>query len=327
MYLVWVSFDCLHDQLQAVTVWAAVSSHGINGPYFMDVETYANVYRQQVIELFQEDLITFCELNNIDLGQKVFQQDGATAHTGHGNLTLLQELFPGRLISRESDFPYPARCPYLSLRDAFLWRILEEQCFIPVPHTLDALCENIERVMHNLTREQHDAMLTRMLLYDLNIIKSYKRLNEPEDARNRSAADIDLRKLPVFIRKLILIIDQELAKAIKEAHLAAYTSINWGLFKTLSDPTSRKEQNEETTAAEMETELADFGEVDLPVKSAHKDVPMSAEHASNVTQLLLKFGLRENLGKDLNQVTYPDRDSNPGHLVSRPDALAITPQV
>ncbi|KAJ4445634.1 hypothetical protein ANN_12316, partial [Periplaneta americana] len=31
--------------------------------------------------------------------------------------------------------------------------------------------------------------------------------------------------------------------------------------------------------------------------------------------------------KKLNQVTCPDRDSNPGHLVSRPDALTVTPQV
>ncbi|KAJ4449595.1 hypothetical protein ANN_00998 [Periplaneta americana] len=31
--------------------------------------------------------------------------------------------------------------------------------------------------------------------------------------------------------------------------------------------------------------------------------------------------------KNLNQVTCPDRDSNPGHLVSRPDALTVTPQV
>ncbi|KAJ4446267.1 hypothetical protein ANN_12961 [Periplaneta americana] len=34
-----------------------------------------------------------------------------------------------------------------------------------------------------------------------------------------------------------------------------------------------------------------------------------------------RIGLRENPGKNLNQVTCPDRDSNPGHLVSRPDAL------
>ncbi|KAJ4436903.1 hypothetical protein ANN_17035 [Periplaneta americana] len=39
-----------------------------------------------------------------------------------------------------------------------------------------------------------------------------------------------------------------------------------------------------------------------------------------------RIGLRENPGKNLNQVTCPDQDSNPGHLVSRPDALTITPQ-
>ncbi|KAJ4443919.1 hypothetical protein ANN_05706 [Periplaneta americana] len=32
-------------------------------------------------------------------------------------------------------------------------------------------------------------------------------------------------------------------------------------------------------------------------------------------------GLRKNPGKNLNQVTCPDRESNPGHLVSRSDAL------
>ncbi|KAJ4437223.1 hypothetical protein ANN_17358 [Periplaneta americana] len=35
-----------------------------------------------------------------------------------------------------------------------------------------------------------------------------------------------------------------------------------------------------------------------------------------------RIGLRENL----NQVTCPDRDSNPGHLVSQPYALTVTPQ-
>ncbi|KAJ4435550.1 hypothetical protein ANN_18166 [Periplaneta americana] len=39
------------------------------------------------------------------------------------------------------------------------------------------------------------------------------------------------------------------------------------------------------------------------------------------------IGLRENPGKNLNQVTCPDRDSNPDHLVSRSDALTVTPQV
>ncbi|KAJ4443163.1 hypothetical protein ANN_04813 [Periplaneta americana] len=33
------------------------------------------------------------------------------------------------------------------------------------------------------------------------------------------------------------------------------------------------------------------------------------------------IGLRETPGKNLNQVTCPDQESNPGHLVSRPDSL------
>ncbi|KAJ4436477.1 hypothetical protein ANN_16508 [Periplaneta americana] len=40
-----------------------------------------------------------------------------------------------------------------------------------------------------------------------------------------------------------------------------------------------------------------------------------------------RIGLRENPGKNLNQVTCPDRDSNPGHLVSQPDALTVIPQI
>ncbi|KAJ4435569.1 hypothetical protein ANN_18185 [Periplaneta americana] len=39
-----------------------------------------------------------------------------------------------------------------------------------------------------------------------------------------------------------------------------------------------------------------------------------------------RIGLRENPGKNLNQVTCPNRDSNPGHLVSQPDVLTVTPQ-
>ncbi|KAJ4449844.1 hypothetical protein ANN_01250 [Periplaneta americana] len=38
------------------------------------------------------------------------------------------------------------------------------------------------------------------------------------------------------------------------------------------------------------------------------------------------IGLRENPGKNLNQVTCPNRESNPGHLVSRLDARTVTPQ-
>ncbi|KAJ4443345.1 hypothetical protein ANN_05013 [Periplaneta americana] len=42
---------------------------------------------------------------------------------------------------------------------------------------------------------------------------------------------------------------------------------------------------------------------------------------------ICSYWVEENPGKNLNQVTCPNRESNPGHLVSRPDALTVTSQV
>ncbi|KAJ4433619.1 hypothetical protein ANN_15929 [Periplaneta americana] len=54
---------------------------------------------------------------------------------------------------------------------------------------------------------------------------------------------------------------------------------------------------------------------------------MSPGSSTETYPAFAHIGLRENPGKNLNQVTCPDRESNPGHLVSRPDALAVTPQI
>ncbi|KAJ4439907.1 hypothetical protein ANN_08037 [Periplaneta americana] len=53
---------------------------------------------------------------------------------------------------------------------------------------------------------------------------------------------------------------------------------------------------------------------------------MSPGSSTESYPVFAHIGLRENPGKNLNQVTCPNRESNPGHLVSRPDALTVTPQ-
>ncbi|KAJ4451612.1 hypothetical protein ANN_03081 [Periplaneta americana] len=50
---------------------------------------------------------------------------------------------------------------------------------------------------------------------------------------------------------------------------------------------------------------------------------MSPESSTESYPAFAHIGLRENPGKNLNQVTCPDRELNPGHLVSRPEALTI----
>ncbi|KAJ4435303.1 hypothetical protein ANN_17913 [Periplaneta americana] len=50
---------------------------------------------------------------------------------------------------------------------------------------------------------------------------------------------------------------------------------------------------------------------------------MSSRSSTESYPAFSQIGLRENPGKSLNQVICPDQDSNPGHLVSRPNALTI----
>ncbi|KAJ4441997.1 hypothetical protein ANN_11861 [Periplaneta americana] len=162
--------------------------------------------QQQVIERFQGDLITFCELNNLNLGQQVYRQVGASAHTGHGNLILLQELFPGRLISRGSDFPYPARSPDLSLCDAFLWGILKEQCFIPVPRTLDALHRNSYAQPNKISYYSVEKLLSSSLLSKNLKVRIYKTVILPVLLYGCETWTLTLReehRLRVFENKLL----------------------------------------------------------------------------------------------------------------------------
>ncbi|KAJ4434936.1 hypothetical protein ANN_23508 [Periplaneta americana] len=54
---------------------------------------------------------------------------------------------------------------------------------------------------------------------------------------------------------------------------------------------------------------------------------MSPGSSTNSYPAFSRIGLKENPGKNLNQITCPDRDLNPVHLVPLSDALTVTPQL
>lgn len=158
----------LHSE--KVTVWCALSRHGIIGPYFFEDDNGAAVtvnstrYRETVIERFHGDLFAFCDLNGLDFDAQVFQQDGASCHTGFGNLAYLEYLFPDHLISRKSEFPYPSHSPDLSPLDAFLWGLLKQECFHdPVPHTTAMLKTNIAKTIASVSPLSCDAMVEKIV--------------------------------------------------------------------------------------------------------------------------------------------------------------------
>ncbi|GFS88536.1 uncharacterized protein TNCV_1461651 [Trichonephila clavipes] len=87
------------------------------------------------------------ELNNHDVQELWFQQDGATCHTARATIDLLKDTFGDRLISRFGPVNWPPRsCDLISL-DYFPWGYVKSLVYADKPQTLDHLEDNIRRVI------------------------------------------------------------------------------------------------------------------------------------------------------------------------------------
>ena len=81
---------------QRVTVWCAIWSVGITGPYlFEENERAVTVDAAQYKDMIEEFFLP--HLEEMDVGDVWFQQDRATAHTARASMGLLRENFPGAL--------------------------------------------------------------------------------------------------------------------------------------------------------------------------------------------------------------------------------------
>ncbi|GFX73722.1 hypothetical protein TNCV_4290381 [Trichonephila clavipes] len=85
---------------EKLTVWCALWAGGIIGPYFFKIDEGHNVtvngdrYRAMITNFF------IPELNNHDVQELWFQEDGATCHTARATIDLLKDTLGDRLISR-----------------------------------------------------------------------------------------------------------------------------------------------------------------------------------------------------------------------------------
>lgn len=104
-------------------------------------------------ERYRQMLTNFLwpNLDALDLEDMWFQQDGATCHTAHQTIAILQEKFGERIISRNSTVPWPPRSCDLTPLDYFLWGYLKSKVYANRPQTLDALRLNIERCIREIT--------------------------------------------------------------------------------------------------------------------------------------------------------------------------------
>ncbi|GFX39055.1 transposable element Tc3 transposase [Trichonephila clavipes] len=135
---------------EKLTVWCALWAGGIIGPYFFKNDEGHNVtvngdrYRAMITNFF------ILELNNHDVQELWFQQDGATCHTARATIDLLKDTFGDRLISRFGPVNWPPRSCDLTPLDYFLWGYVKSLVYADKPQTLDHLEDNIRRVIADI---------------------------------------------------------------------------------------------------------------------------------------------------------------------------------
>ncbi|GFX55802.1 putative DD41D transposase [Trichonephila clavipes] len=135
---------------EKLTVWCALWASGIIGPYFFKNDEGHNVtvngdrYRAMITNFF------IPELNNHDVQELWFQQDGATCHTDRATIDLLKDTFGDRLISRFGPVNWPPRSCNLTPLDYFLWGYVKSLVYADKPQTLDHLEDNIRRVIADI---------------------------------------------------------------------------------------------------------------------------------------------------------------------------------
>ncbi|GFW84014.1 putative DD41D transposase [Trichonephila clavipes] len=135
---------------EKLTVWWALWAGGIIGPYFFKNDEGHNVtvngdrYRAMITNFF------IPELNNHDVQELWFQQDGATCHTARATIDLLKDTFGDRLISRFGPVNWPPRSCDLTPLDYFLWGYVKSLVYADKPQTLDHLEDNIRRVIADI---------------------------------------------------------------------------------------------------------------------------------------------------------------------------------
>ncbi|GFS66421.1 uncharacterized protein TNCV_3856751 [Trichonephila clavipes] len=90
------------------------------------------------------------ELNNQDVQELWFQQDGATCYTARATIDLLKDTFGDHLISCFGPVNWPPRSCDLTPLDYFLWGYVKSLVYADKPQTLDHLEDNIRRVIADI---------------------------------------------------------------------------------------------------------------------------------------------------------------------------------
>ena len=101
----------------------------------------------------------FIKIEEEDIGNIWFQQDGATCHTAEAVFYVLRPVLEDRIISRRADIVWAPRSWNLTPFDYYLWGAVKDKCDAGKPERIDALMDNIREVFVEIQLHTIDNVL------------------------------------------------------------------------------------------------------------------------------------------------------------------------
>ena len=104
--------------------------------------------------MLHEFLIT--KIEEEDIGNIWFQQDGARCHTAKATLDVLSPVFEDRIISRRADVVWSPQSCDLTPLDYYLRGNVKDKCYADKPETIEALKDNIREAICEIQQRTID---------------------------------------------------------------------------------------------------------------------------------------------------------------------------
>ncbi|GFV04241.1 putative DD41D transposase [Trichonephila clavipes] len=140
---------------EKLTVWCALWAGGIllQNDEGHNATVNGDRHRAMITNFFIH------ELNNQDVQELGFQQDGATCHTAPVTIDLLKYTVGDRLISCFGPVNWPPRSCDLTPLDYFLLGYVKSLVYSDKPQTLDHLEDNIRRVIADIRPQMMEKVI------------------------------------------------------------------------------------------------------------------------------------------------------------------------
>ena len=145
-------------------VWVGLTRAGVVlGPHFiernLDSREHLRVIRYNVI---QRDFL----IHNIDRHVMWWQQDGAPCHTSNATMQYLRGQFPGRLMGKRGDWPWPHDLLIWQFVTFFfgaqtIWNVQRDQQPRNLRELREAIVSSCESLGQEMIQNAFDGMISR----------------------------------------------------------------------------------------------------------------------------------------------------------------------